>query len=438
MENCKICGKECSSIGSIATHIRYSHLDYDSKKYYDEFLKKNENEGICLECGKPTRFYSITGGYSTFCCPTCSNRNKEKNKKARETFLNNHKELYEKIEKQNKLKQKRKRQNKIKRAKIKNKKIEKEIEKYGKLGLSSREKIEITCLRKYGTKSYVESDDFKNKAKLSSIKHYGTEYPTQSKQVKEKIKTTNLERYGVENSAQNKDVIEKTNETKLKKNLEFQEKGYKQVKDLIDLYGYGWFFKQIVPIVKYLNHGYVKNEDIQKIVEYHSTSHFGTVNCISNKEKEIVEYIKSICKYNVIENARNIIKPFELDIYIPDLNIAFEFNGDYWHNSKNKSKFYHINKTNKCLEKGIMLFHIFESEWKYDKDNIKTFIKNKINKIREFNDDTIELDLTKHSILEYPEYEIKDIIKPFKVKFGDNEIWNCGKAILIKHKSTYI
>lgn len=84
------------------------------------------------------------------------------------------------------------------------------------------------------------------------------------------------------------------------------------------------------------------------------------------------------------------------------------------------------------------MFHIFESEWKYDKDNIKTFIKNKINKIREFNDDTIELDLTKHSILEYPEYETKDIIKPFKVKFGDNEIWNCGKAILIKHKSTYI
>lgn len=120
-------------IGSIATHIRYSHLDYNSKKYYDEFLKKNENEGICLECGKPTRFYSITGGYSTFCCPTCSNRNKEKNKKARETFLNNHKELYEKIEKQNKLKQKRKRQNKIKRTKIKNKKNRKRNRKIWKI-----------------------------------------------------------------------------------------------------------------------------------------------------------------------------------------------------------------------------------------------------------------------------------------------------------------
>lgn len=438
MEKCKICGKECSSIGSIATHIRYSHLDYDSKKYYDEFLKKNENEGICLECGKPTRFYSITGGYSTFCCPTCSNRNKEKNKKARETFLNNHKELYEKIEKQNKLKQKRKRQNKIKRTKIKNKKIEKEIEKYGKLGLSSKEKIEITCLRKYGTKSYVESEDFKNKAKLSSIKHYGTEYPTQSEKVKDKIKQVNLEKYGVENSAQNIDVIEKTNETKLRKNLEFQEKGYTQVKDLIDLYGYGWYGKKIVPIIRYLNHGYVKNEDIEKIIEYSNESHYGTPGSISNKEKELVDYIRETSRYIVLENVRNMIQPLELDIYIPELNIAFEFDGDYWHNSKNKGELYHLTKTQKCKEKGIKLFHIFEFEWKENKENIKQLIRNKILGIREFNDDTIELDLTKHSILEYPEYEIKDIIKPFKVKFGDNEIWNCGKAILIKHESTYI
>lgn len=255
---------------------------------------------------------------------------------------------------------------------------------------------------------------------------------TKNIKVQEKLKQTMLRKYGVENCAQNINIIEKTNETKLKRNLEFQEKGYTQVKDLVKIYGNGWHLKKIVPIIRYLNHGYVKNEDIQKIIEYHSTSHFGTVNCISNKEKEIVEYIKSICKYSVIENARNVIKPLELDVYIPDLKIAFEFDGDYWHNDKNKSKHYHINKTKKCLEKGIMLFHIFESEWEHNKDNIKSIIKNKIDRTRKFNDDVIEIDLTKHSILEYPEYEIKDIIKPFKVKFGDNEIWNCGKAILAK------
>lgn len=438
MEKCKICGKECSSIGSIATHIRYSHLDYNSKKYYDEFLKKSENEGKCLECGKETKFYSITGGYSNFCCPTCSNRNKEKNKKARETFIKNHKEIYKRVEKENKIKQIKKKQNEVKRAKIKNGKIEKEIEKYGKLGLSSKEKIEITCLRKYGTKSYVESEDFKNKVKLSSITKYGTEYPTQSDAVKEKMKITNLKRYGVENCAQNIDITEKINETKLKRNLKFQEKGYTQVKDLVKIYGNGWRLKKIVPIVRYLNHGYVKNKDVEKIIKYSNESHYGTPGSISNKEKELVDYIREVSQYIVLENVRNIIYPLELDIYIPELNIAFEFDGDYWHNSKNKGESYHLMKTQKCKEKGIKLFHIFEFEWKEHKESVKQLIRDKILGIREFNNDIIELDLTKHSILEYPEYEIKDIIKPFKVKFGDNEIWNCGKAILIKHKSTYI
>lgn len=438
MEKCKICGKECSSIGSIATHIRYSHLDYNSKKYYDEFLKKSENEGKCLECGKGTRFYNITRGYSNFCCPTCSNRNKEKNKKARETFIKNHKEIYKRVEKENKIKQIKKKQNEVKRAKIKNGKIEKEIEKYGKLGLSSKEKIEITCLRKYGTKSYVESEDFKNKVKLSSITKYGTEYPTQSDAVKEKMKITNLKRYGVENCAQNIDITEKINETKLKRNLKFQEKGYTQVKDLLKIYGNGWRLKKIVPIVRYLNHGYVKNEDVEKIIKYSNESHYGTPGSISNKEKELVDYIREVSQYIVLENVRNIIYPLELDIYIPELNIAFEFDGDYWHNSKNKGESYHLMKTQKCKEKGIKLFHIFEFEWKEHKESVKQLIRDKILGIREFNNDIIELDLTKHSILEYPEYEIKDIIKPFKIKFGDNEIWNCGKAILIKHKSTDI
>lgn len=66
-----------------------------------------------------------------------------------------------------------------------------------------------------------------------------------------------------------------------------------------------------------------------------------------------------------------------MDIYIPDLNLAVEVNGMYWHSTKLKPDDYHLNKYNKCKEQGINLVHIFEFEdlesWK---ENLSKYIKN--------------------------------------------------------------
>ena len=94
----------------------------------------------------------------------------------------------------------------------------------------------------------------------------------------------------------------------------------------------------------------------------------------SDKEKELLEFIKSIYNGNILTNCKDIIKPYELDIYIPDKNIAFEFNGLYWHSDKFKDNNYHLNKTEECKKLGIQLIHIFEDEWDNKKDIIKTKI----------------------------------------------------------------
>jgi hypothetical protein len=65
-----------------------------------------------------------------------------------------------------------------------------------------------------------------------------------------------------------------------------------------------------------------------------------------------------------------------LDIYIPYHNIAFEFDGLYWHNELYKDANYHLNKTELCEEKGIKLIHIFEDEWTYKQDIVKSRVKN--------------------------------------------------------------
>ena len=99
-------------------------------------------------------------------------------------------------------------------------------------------------------------------------------------------------------------------------------------------------------------------------------------------EKEIVEFLSDI-NIDFDINSSSIIKPLELDIYIPLYKLAIEMDGLYYHSSNKvelENKDYHLNKTKYCKEKGIQLFHIFETEWIHpQKQKIwKSIIKNKL------------------------------------------------------------
>ena len=119
-------------------------------------------------------------------------------------------------------------------------------------------------------------------------------------------------------------------------------------------------------------------------LQYINDSKVNYVNCICNRksgssdeELSIVEYIKSLGIKNIILNSYDIIPPLEIDIYLPDYNIAIEYNGLYWHSEKSsgKNKLYHKFKTDKCKTKNIRLIHIFSDEWEYKKDIVKNKIK---------------------------------------------------------------
>ncbi len=92
-------------------------------------------------------------------------------------------------------------------------------------------------------------------------------------------------------------------------------------------------------------------------------------------EGDIKSFIKEL-NIDFIENTKKIISPLELDIYIPSHNLAIEFNGLYWHNEIHKPKNYHLNKTELCENLGIKLIHIFEDEWLYNKEIVKSRIRN--------------------------------------------------------------
>ena len=93
----------------------------------------------------------------------------------------------------------------------------------------------------------------------------------------------------------------------------------------------------------------------------------GCPKCANNNsisEQKVLNFIKNKLNLKVISKNKDIISPYELDIYVPDKKIAIEYNGLRWHSEKfGKDKNYHLNKTELCQKQGIQLIHIFEDEW---------------------------------------------------------------------------
>lgn len=77
--------------------------------------------------------------------------------------------------------------------------------------------------------------------------------------------------------------------------------------------------------------------------------------------------------------SKKIIKPKELDIYIPSKKIAIEFNGVYWHSeAQGKDKDYHRNKWLSCKDKGVQLIQVWEDEWTRNPEQIKRMLAHKL------------------------------------------------------------
>lgn len=84
----------------------------------------------------------------------------------------------------------------------------------------------------------------------------------------------------------------------------------------------------------------------------------------SHRELEVYDWLVSK-GLNVLQASRRVLKNLELDIYIPDQQIAFEFNGMYFHSSggnnpSKKQRSYHSTKTTLALQEGIKCYHIWD------------------------------------------------------------------------------
>lgn len=100
----------------------------------------------------------------------------------------------------------------------------------------------------------------------------------------------------------------------------------------------------------------------------------------SKLEKEVLEFVKTLCE-EVKNTDRTILGGrLELDIVIPSIKLAIEFNGTYWHYIKEGGNRNHVLKSKLCKEKGYTLLHLREDLWLSKKEHMKKVIQTLINK----------------------------------------------------------
>lgn len=225
-----------------------------------------------------------------------------------------------------------------------------------------------------------------DKRKLTNIAKYGVDNPAKIESVKKQIESTNMQRYGTSTPLQNSEVKAKIKQTLLKHygsysnrpgNKLLHEKFLQQRDN--ELNSIEWLDKDSF-------HGKYDNGPIYyhfKCLkcgnEFTDDFHSGMPICrvcnpiakkISNGEKEVADYIKSIYRGTVIENDRSVLNGKELGIWIPDLKIAIEYNGTYWHGYRadtiaTLSEFKHNTEAKRlaCHNLGIRLINLDECDW---------------------------------------------------------------------------
>ena len=139
----------------------------------------------------------------------------------------------------------------------------------------------------------------------------------------------------------------------------------------------------------------------------------------SKSEEEIYIYINNLIRkeFEIECNVKNIIPNRELDIYIPKLNVAIEYNGLYWHSEENgKNKNYHLNKLNLCNSLGIKLIQIFEDEY----INHKNIVLTKISHIIGIRNGGIKVGARECYIKPIGKHEAKEFLDENHIQGGSN------------------
>lgn len=276
------------------------------------------------------------------------------------------------------------------------------LEKYGvEYPMQSsevRDRATATCLERYGVTSYAKTDECKERTKKTQLTRFGG-IGFQSPQLRERIIATNREKYGCDYSINNPEIRKKaiqslrkrygvdnwfSSNERLAQTIVNPEKleNYNQFKANPEEYVLSHFNKK--PTIRQLCDDLgVTDTPIYDILVAANCQHVLDHTKQSSMEREMEEFLRSLTDRDILMNTRKVIKPLELDFYLPQYKFAIECNPSSSHNSSVDSwkgqplpYNYHQIKSDRSQSEGIFLMHVFGYEWEHKRDIMKSMIRN--------------------------------------------------------------
>lgn len=311
-------------------------------------LLNNFSEPPLCKCGKKVSFISTTQGYKQFCGDTCKYRINHIKNSVKDTVFHRYGVNY--------VSQIPEIQQKIK---------DTVFHRYGVDHPSQspeiQQKIKDNCYQKYNSPCYVQSTEFKQEMIQKNLKEFGT--PTH--------KNFTINKY-------NKDIQKKHRE---KANITNKINRYNEFKQQL-------LVKKNITLITEKEQFIRRNEyefycNLCSKTFTSSGTNYQDVCCgclqqHSSYEYQIIDFLQNIGVNDIEHSNRTVIQPKELDIFLPEYNLAIEFNGLYWHNEEKKGKTYHRDKWVDCREKNVDLIQIFEHNWINQREIVESIIKNRL------------------------------------------------------------
>jgi hypothetical protein len=126
--------------------------------------------------------------------------------------------------------------------------------------------------------------------------------------------------------------------------------------------------------------------DFEQVAGKHIYHKQGCPRCshhASNAEAGVFSFLQAFTRAE--SRDRTVIRPKELDIYLPDSQLAVEYCGMYWHShgtidDEQQNKHKHYTKHRLCADKGVRLITVYEDEWVNRQFAVKRLLRNAIGK----------------------------------------------------------
>jgi hypothetical protein len=347
-----------------------SYKDYNSYGYTD-------NEYLCRECKRKKNNRDKWGVDNVFQLPEVKN-------KIKKTTLSNL--GVDNVSKSDIIKEKKKRTNQKKygvdwpqqSVEIRNKTTKTLVDKWLVDNISKSDIIKQKKITDYYQKTGYDfsflNPEVISKITQTTIKNWGVTYSLSSDVIKKKISETNLRVYGFDNPSKNSIVS-----AKISSNVTatLNKKTFENINGLVSIDSQSRLFT--ISCEKCCNDFeitwslFYKRRETQTII---CTKCNKIDKHQSGLEISLFNFINSLIQSDVEQNIK--IDGKEVDILIRNKNLAIEFNGLWWHSELYKPRNYHLEKTQVCQNNGISLIHVWEDDWLYRNEIVKSMISNKL------------------------------------------------------------